>query len=200
MFSKNQPYVGADIEEIVGAVVDSLVGAGDIDAQLASILSGDPTVGLDEIIGAALAKKTASGGGLEKLAALRAAGQRGVVSKQNSELKWELLPIPVTTLLAGQTLTVDVAPIRAQRLDQIEFPSSLVDHGHIALTDINIGGTSQMNGSGGVLLSQLSEVRANNILRGSTAQRNEPIKLTFQNMDTVNARTLRGTIGGPTIR
>lgn len=193
------------VDEIIGEAINELTGVGAEESPeqtLAMMLQGD-AIGIDDILGA-VARKAASRGAsgtLQKLAQLKAAGQRGVQRNQDpSGLKWELLPIPLQTLAAGTTVTVNVSPTRSQRLDQIEFPSSNVDHQFIALISVTILGVEQLNGAGGVLLSQLSELRTNNILRGSTAQRSDNIQMIFQNLDTVNARTCRGTIGGPTLR
>lgn len=217
----NPFYVG--IDEIVGAVVNELVGTEVPEDQLAALMSGDTELGydddevsgdVDDIVGAAapivrrppprivrpMPARPQGQINLAQLAALKAAGQRGVQQKGPEALKWELLPIPLTTIVAGATASIQVSPIRSQRLDQLEFPSSNVDHAWINIISIQILGVEQLNGTGGVRLSQLSESRANNILRGSTAQRSDNIIMVFQNMDTVNARTFYGTIGGPTIR
>lgn len=199
----NQDFT-VGVDEIVGAAINDLLSGDAPENQLAALMSGDDEIGddiigIDEIIGAAI-RKGKAGKALSKLAMLKAAGQRGVVSKGADSLKWELLPIPLTTLLAGATQQLTVSPIRSQRLDQIEFPSSNVDHAFISIVSIQILGVEQLNGTGGVRLSQLSELRTNNILRGSTAQRSDNIIMTFVNTDTVNARTLFGTIGGPTLR
>jgi hypothetical protein len=192
--------VGATLDDIIGLAM----GAGSVDDELAMILSGDnnaPAIGFDDIVGAAV-KQAASGNThmLQQLALLKAAGQRGVVQKSAEDLKWELLPIPLTTLAAGATQQVAVRGIRSQRLDELTFPSSNIDHQFIALLSVEINGVQQLNGSGGVLLSQLSEMNTRGVLRGSTAQTNQDVIFTFQNVDAVNARTLRGTMGGPTLR
>lgn len=198
------PALSGDADEILGALLDDddedgYLGDDDEEDELDDLLSGDPNMlaGEAEILGAARRIMRRRG----RRPARKNTGRRVVAARPSEqELKWELLPIPDTTLTAGQTLSVNVTPTRAQRLDQIEFPSSNVDHPHIALLSIEIAGVQQLNGSGGVRLSQLSEMRSHNILRGSTAQRNEPLILTFANKDTTNSRTLFGTIGGPTIR
>lgn len=182
------PFVGADIDDIVGAAVQAVMGT-DEDDQLAAILSGDDdddTVGYDDIVGA-----------VKKVIAAKARKSGAVPPSAD---KWELLPIPLTTLLAGETRTFNVTPTRAQRLDRIEFPSSNADHAVITLVGIDIAGTAQLNGAGGIRLSQLSEMRSDPILRGNTVQANAPISLTVTNTDTVNPRTLFGSIGGPTVR
>lgn len=184
------PYVGADLDDIIGAAVQSVMGASDEDEQLAAILSGDEdddTMGYDDIVGA-----------VKKIVAAKAKRSGGNVPP--SAEKWELLPIPLTTLAAGETRTFNVTPTRSQRLDRIEFPSSNPDHAVVTLVGIDIAGTAQLNGSGGIRLSQLSEMRSDPILRGNTVQANAPISLTVTNTDTVNARTLFGSIGGPTVR
>lgn len=189
------PIVGATLDDILGLAM----GAGSVDDELALILSGDaPAIGYDDIVGAA--KASGNVNMLQQLALLKAAGQRGVVQKSAEDLKWELMPIPQTQLAASAVQQVTVRGIRSQRLDELTFPSSVIDHQFIALLSVMINGTEQLNGSGGVLLSQLSEMNTRGVLRGSTAQRNEDVIFTFQNMDTVNARTLRGTMGGPTLR
>jgi len=180
------------------------MGAGSVDDELAMILSGDDdgmAVGYDDIIGAVKrAARTGDTRALQQLALLKQAGQRGVVSKSAEELKWEKLPIPALTIAAGGNAQQNVRGIRSQRLDQLTYPSSVVDHQFILLLGVEINGTQQLNGSGGILLSELSELNPQPILRGSTAQRNEDIIFTYQNLDTVNPRTLRGSMGGPTLR
>lgn len=196
--SEPTPVFGATLDDIIGAAM----GAGSVDDELSLILSGEsPAVGYDDIIGAVVRKAAAGDSrALQQLALLKAAGQRGVVSKSAEELKWEKLPIPALTLAAGQTLQQNVRGIRSQRLDQLTYPSSVGDHQFILLLSIEINGTQQLNGSGGILLSELSELNPQPILRGSTAQRNEDIIFTYQNLDAVNPRTLRGSMGGPTLR
>ncbi len=192
---------GGSLDDILGAAM----GAGSVDDELALILSGDDeedAFGYDDIIGAAV-KKAAKRGDtstLQKLALLKAAGQRGVVQRTAEDLKWEKLPIPAQTIAAAATAQFAVRGIRSQRLDQLTFPSSVVDHQFILLLSVEINGVQQLNGGGGILLSELSELNPQPILRGSTAQRNEDIIFTCQNLDAVNARTLRGSMGGPTLR
>ena len=206
--------VSVGIDDIIGAALglDSGLGAGE-DA-LAQLLSGDVTeqlaelgLGIDDIVGAVL-KKSAhkampagnTAAALQNLALLKAAGQRGVTSKQADNLKYELLPIPLTQLVAGAGGAIAVRPIRSMRMDRMEFPSSNVDHQFIQLNSVQILGIEQLNGTGGILLSQLSEQRTEPILRGTTAQAGQDIILQFANLDTVNARSYRGTFAGPSIR
>lgn len=198
----NDFYVGLD--EIVGAALSELAGDDD---ELSVLLSGDEDelVGedLDEIVGAEVAKrvrKAKKASTVSALAKLRAAGQRGIVQRGQSDMKWELLPIPRATLAAGTTVQVAITPIRSQRLDKLRFPSSNPDHQFITLLGIEIMGVQQLNGNGGVCLSELSEMATDSILRGSTVQRADNLFITLRNDDVVNARTYYGSIGGPTIR
>lgn len=191
------PIFGATLDDIIGMAM----GAGSVDDELAMILSGDdaPAIGFDDIIGA-IARKSGNTQMLQQLALLKQAGQKGVVQKSAEDLKWELMPIPAKVLAANETAQHTVRGIRSQRLDELVFPSSNPDHAVIKLLSVEINGTQQLNGSGGIYLSQLSELNTRGILRGSTAQRNEDIIFTFQNTDAVNSRTLYGSMGGPTLR
>lgn len=194
----NEFYVGEDdeigVDEIVGAVMNELSG----DDDLSALLSGDD--GIDEIVGAEVVRRAKKVSKLKKLAALKNAGQRGIVQRGPTDMKWELLPIPLGTIAAGGTVTITVTPIRSQRLDKLRFPSSNVDHSFITLLGIQIMGVEQLNGAGGIRLSELSEMATDSILRGSTVQRADNLFLTLRNDDAVNARTYFGSMGGPTIR
>ena len=169
------------VDEIIGAAVAQVMGASDVDDQLAEILSADV-----DIVGAV--KK-----------ALAAGSARRVVSRApESADKTEFLPIPATTLNAGESRQVTVTATRAQRLDRIEFDSSNLDHQFVTISGIDIAGKNQSNGNGGIRMSHLSELRTDNTMQGNTVQANAPIALTVTNTDAVNPRTFWGLMSGPT--
>lgn len=201
----NRPYVGLD--EILG---NAAMGA-DAEQALAELLSGDDALdqlaslglGIDDILGAVAARapaKSAGKVGLQNLALLKAAGQRAAVQTTADNLKYESLPIPLQNIPASGTVNVPVQPIRSMRLDRVRFPSSNVDHQFVQLTSLQILGIEQLNGAGGILLSELSELCTDPGIRGNTMQAGQNVILIFQNLDTVNARTCRGTMSGPSIR
>jgi hypothetical protein len=191
---------------------DDMILGGDPLAELAEMFNdaidveGEP-MGLDEILGemkrggsrfhvpartATAAQKAAA------LARLKAAGAYAVATNPNNTVAPVITPIPLTNILAGATINLNVVPTNSFRPDRAEFASSWADHQYISLDRVEVASLNIINGPGGVLCSQLSEARTSKNLRSRiTAQANQPIVMTFTNRDGVNARQVTGLIEGP---
>jgi hypothetical protein len=166
-----------DASEVVAAV------GSDDDENLRLLDQGpagdwDGQVGADwDNVGAAIARAVRAGGAPARM------------------VKKEELPIPETTLTAGQVLTFTVSPTRAMTVDAAFFDDFLRDHGWVKLISIDVGGHNELNGSGGVFLTQHGD-RQPLALSGKKVVANQPVNITVANADTVSSRKLRGRIVG----
>jgi hypothetical protein len=198
-------YLGGDEVELLGEdPLDALAAAFDEDDEDDDEPMNALNMGLDEILGAvrkAKAKRVRRfnvPARAKALAALKSANAYAVVKKQAQKACPEITPIPLTALLAGATVQLPVTPVRTFRPDRLEFASSFADHSFVAVMMVAISGIEIFNGGGGVLCSQLSELRRDLTLRSRvTAQANVPITITLTNRDVVNARSVTGLISGP---
>lgn len=138
---------------------------------------------------------------LQRQALARSAGKVpfAVAGEDTTAVKTEILPIPVTHLNPGQTLTIAVRPIRSMQVNSIIFPSLLPGTAVCRVNSIQILGLEQLNGSGGVHCSGLTEVRTARIMKGSTAQAGQDVTLSITNTDllTVAGVDIEGWFEGP---
>lgn len=137
---------------------------------------------------------------LQRQGLARAAGKIpfSTTGEDTSQVKTEILPIPQTILLANQTLTIPVRPIRSMQINSIIFPSLLAATAVCRLVSVQILGLEQLNGPGGVHCAGLTEVRTARILKGSTAQAGQDILVQIQNT-SANQVTIEGWFEGPDI-
>lgn len=137
---------------------------------------------------------------LQRMALAKAAGKNtfSATGEDTSQIKTEILPIPVTALLANQTVTIPVRPTRSMQINSVIFPSLLAGTAVCRCLGIQILGLEQLNGPGGVHCSGLTEVRTARVLKGSTAQAGQDIYVQIQNT-SAQPQSIEGWFEGPDI-
>ncbi len=137
---------------------------------------------------------------LQRQAIARQAGKVpfSTTGEDTSSVKTEILPIPITALLANQTVTIPVRPTRSMQINSIIFPSLLAGTAVCRLLGVQILGLEQLNGPGGVHCSGLTEVRTARVLKGSTAQAGQDIYVQIQNT-SAQPQSIEGWFEGPDI-
>lgn len=149
-------------------------------------------------MGGASAVQSAAMQNLQRNALARAAGKVpfAVAGEDNTAVKTEILPIPPTVLAANETRTIAVRPTRSMQINSVIFPSLLASTAVCRINSIQILGLEQLNGSGGVHCSGLTEVRTSRVMKGSTAQAGQDVLINVTNTSAGQV-TFEGWFEGP---
>ena len=160
---------------------------------LADIVGDDSEIGLEDIVGAVVAevKKQAANGqrvrGMNRIQGLSGAQQ--LRNEGNSVARRQIAPIPLTTIAAGATATINFRPQRPIRAERLVLDGSAV--GGVFLVDFLVGAEPQFVNSGAVPVSAFQPQAFGIDLKGNTAQPGIDVTLLIQN--TTGAPV---TIGG----
>lgn len=189
-------FVGADI-------------IGD-DDELDSVFSGEEIIGDDEddemdfsgdsVFGAEvrkLARKAKTRTQQQMLARLLHAQNipsgTKIVRDNLKILRVQVLPLPVTAILAGQTEDVVAAPQRPIRVERLVVPSFVAEY--FTITQFSVGQENQFVESGEISCQSFSEVAVGSRLQGNTASIGNRINLSVKNIDAAD-QTFYGSISG----
>lgn len=148
--------------------------------------------------GGAGAVQNAAMANMRNQALARAAGKVpfAVAGEDTTAVKTEILPIPPTVLAANETRTIAVRPTRSMQINSVIFPSLLASTAVCRINSIQILGLEQLNGSGGVHCSGLTEVRTSRVMKGSTAQAGQDVLINVTNTSAGQV-TFEGWFEGP---
>jgi hypothetical protein len=193
--SHGQLYIGADDyqNELEGQFAgDYQIVGDDNDSTLADIFSGEGYYGADgQWYGADPRRRPAPRGpGAPVKQGMRVTDQQLHIVKQ------QIMPLPIVTFLAGQTLNVEATPQRPIRVERLVVPSWLARY--FDIFQINVGQEQQYVNTGAVNATVFSEVAVGVRLRGDTANVGNKVTLNCQNIDT-GTRDFRGTVFGTTL-
>lgn len=186
------PYIGDD--EILGDDDDEMAA----DEILAAELGDD----LDEILGddddyLGARRRRPGLARLRKLALARAAGGAMVSRRRKRDAQEQVMPFPVTPVLAGAAATILAFPQRTFRTERFAVTSTIAEFFNI--TDLRIGRESMMVAAGAVPAQIFAEVGVGVRLRGYTANLGNTIALDIINTDLLAAHTFLAAIIGTTV-
>lgn len=106
-------------------------------------------------------------------------GQVRVMSDKPDVARRQISPIPITTVGAGSTASVEVRPQRPIRIERL-----IIDGASLAglyITDLLIGAEPQFVNAGGVPAGVFAPTAFGTDLRGNTAQPGISVTINFQN-------------------
>lgn len=206
--ARNRMYIG---DEMIATDEDSILEdmalamSGDDGEDDLDVFAGDEIVGLEEIIGAHLARKAAAKSSTSrKLRAMKAAALAkaagGVVLRKQAAtrpVKDQILPVGPQAYLASATADVVLIPQRTFRPNRLVFSSLITPF--FTMNSLLVGQDPQFVAGGSVPLEVLSQVGVGVGITGTTANLGNTITIGLTNLDAVNPQTVRGAIFGTTV-
>lgn len=122
-------------------------------------------------------------------------GQR-VMRSEDDIARRQIAPIPLTTIAAGATETVEFRPQRPIRIERIVLDGATV--AGLFVTDVMIGAETQFVNNGAVPVSCFQPNAFGTSLRGNTAQPGISVTLRIYNSTNVSL-TLGGAVIGTSL-